>query len=418
MPLEPIIPHTRLLEAEKLGLWSDELIIDRFDAIAASSPNHTAVSGHEAATGRETSYTFGELKQLSHRAAFALLELGVEPGDVVAVQLPSWWHYLVLYPACARIGAAINPLMPIFRERELKFMLGFARTKVLVIPQNFRGFDFPKMIAGLRSELPDLAHVLVVDGEDRKTSVEETLLAHPLPEANELEARFRTVRPGANAVTELMYTSGTTGEPKGVMHTANTLLCKAGLAQELFSLTDNDTIYMGSPLAHQTGFMYSCVMTLALGIKSVLQDVWVPEVAARLIQTHNCSITLGATPFLSDLVRLPTARTDRMSSLRLFLCAGAPIPRVLLRKAAELYPQLYVMSAWGMTETGIVTATYPGDPAEKTFETDGRAVPHQQVRVVGDDGATLPAGSALAASFTARARTYLFRWLHEPARRI
>ncbi|WP_281018354.1 MULTISPECIES: AMP-binding protein [unclassified Minwuia] len=389
MALDPVIPAERLRQLTGAGLWGEELIVDHFDRIAAARPDAVAVVCHRAADGQRTSLTFGDLKRLSDRAARALLALGIGPGDVVAAQLPGWWHYFVLYPACARIGAAINPLMPIFRQRELRFMLGFPKTKLLVIPATFRGFDYPAMIDEIRGDLPDLAHVLVVDGPDPDSDF-ATVLLRDAPAGEDLPL---PPRPGANDVTELMYTSGTTGEPKGVMHTPNTLLAKVRLAWELFGMTTRDVVYMGSPMAHQTGFMYACVMTLARGVKSVVQDVWDPGVAASLIAAEGCTITVAATPFLSDLVHDPAVGDFDVSSLRLFLCAGAPIPRVLLRDAAARHPNLYVMSAWGMTENGIVTATYPGDPEEKVFETDGRAIPHQAVRVVDDAGLLVPPGT-------------------------
>lgn len=391
--LEPVIPERRLRELTRAGLWGDELIIDRFDRIAAARPDDVAVVGHEAAGGARTSRTFGELKRLSVRAALGLVELGVGRGDVVAAQLPGWWHYFVLYPACARIGAVFNPLMPIFRQRELRFMLGFPKTKLLVVPRSFRGVDYPAMVDGIRPDLPDLEQVLVVGGEDPETSLERLLLEAPREDGVDAGSHLAPLRPGANDVTELMYTSGTTGEPKGVMHTPNTLLAKARLAWELFRMNERDVMYMGSPLAHQTGFMYACVMSLARGVKSVVQDVWSPRVASELIQDERCTITVAATPFLNDLVHDPAVREFDITSLRLFLCAGAPIPRVLLREAAGAHPDLYVMSAWGMTENGIVTATFPGDPEEKVFDTDGRAIPHQSVRIVDDAGNRIPAGA-------------------------
>ena len=391
--LDPVIPDRRLREMTGAGLWGDELIIDHFDRIAAARPGDVAVVCREAAGGKRISLTFGELKRLSDRAALGLAELGVGRGDVVAVQLPGWWHHFVLYPACARLGAVLNPLMPIFRQRELHFMLGFPKTKLLVVPRSFRGFDYPAMIDEIRPGLPDLEQVLVVGGEDPETSLEHVLLEAPWEEGVDVDARLAPLRPGANDVTELMYTSGTTGEPKGVMHTPNTLLAKARLAWELFRMSERDVIYMGSPLAHQTGFMYACVMSLARGVKSVVQDVWNPGVAAELIQSERCTITVAATPFLNDLVHDPAVRRFDITNLRLFLCAGAPIPRVLLREAADTHPGLYVMSAWGMTENGIVTATYPGDPEEKVFDTDGRAIPHQAVRVVDDAGNPVSTGT-------------------------
>lgn len=388
MPLDPIIPEKRLRAMEAAGLWGSRLIIDGLDETAAARPDDVAAVCHETSTDQRHTLTFGEIKRLSDRVAAGLRRLGIGPGDVVAAQLPGWWHYFVLYPACARIGAAFNPLMPIFRQRELRFMLGFPRTKLLVVPSEFRGFDYPAMVAGMRTDLPDLCHVIVA-GSSGPDSFDTLLLS---PAADDEIAELEQFRPAANDVTELMYTSGTTGEPKGVMHTPNTLLAKTRLAWELFGMTADDVVYMGSPMAHQTGFMYACVMTLARGVKSVVQDVWDPAVAASLIQNERCTVTVASTPFLSDLVHDPAVRGFDVSSLRLFLCAGAPIPRILLREAAKSLPDLYVMSAWGMTENGIVTATYPGDPEDKVFDTDGRAIPHQEVRVVDDDGTPLSAG--------------------------
>ena len=389
MAFDPIFPGRRLERLTEAGLWGDELIVDHLDRVAGEKPDAVAVVDHNSATGERTRLSYGDLRRLSLRVAAGLRRLGIGPGDVAAVQLPSWWHYFVLYPACARIGAVINPLMPIFRERELAFMLGFPRTGLVVVPRTFRGFDFPAMLERLRPDLPDLRHVLVVDGESPESSFEEVLLRRE--DEADLDDSLAPYRSGANDVTELIYTSGTTGQPKGVMHTANTLLCKARLATELFGLTDDDVIFMGSPMAHQTGFMYGCVLSIVNGLKCVLQDIWEPAAAARNIQDEGCSVTVASTPFLSDLVHVPEVREHDVGSLRLFLCAGAPIPRTLLRDAADVHPNLYVMSAWGMTENGVVTATCPGDPEEKVFETDGRAVLGQEVRVVGPDGEVRPA---------------------------
>ncbi len=375
------------------GLWSNRLVVDHLDEIAAGDPTATAVVDNNSMTGESTRLSYAELQAHSVRIACALYELGVEQGDVVAVQLPNWWHYAAIYSACVRIGAVINPLMPIFRERELEFMLGLAEARVLIVPREFRGFDYLPMANGLKEKLPSLKQVLVVGGADPHSAFERIVLEHPWETTVNHEALFQSRRPDANDVTEIMYTSGTTGEPKGVMHTANTLLCKARLASELFAFDDHDAVFMGSPLAHQTGFMYACILSIFNGSKCVLQDVWEAEAATRLIAQEQCTITMASTPFLSDLVGVAESNKFDMSSLRLFLCAGAPIPRVLVEKAAEIYPNLYVMSAWGMTEMGLATATYPGDPPEKVLDTDGRAMPHQAVRVVDDAGAIVPPGT-------------------------
>ena len=170
---------------------------------------------------------------------------------------------------------------------------------------------------------------------------------------------------------------------------------------------------MGSPVAHQTGFMYGIVFALYNGATVVLQDQWEPATAASLIARARCALTLGATPFLADLVRVAADGTHDLSALRLFLCAGAPIPRVLVQEAARVLPGLYVMSAWGMTEMGIATATYPGDPAEKIFDTDGRALPGHAVRVVDAEGNPVPAN--VEGRLQARAATLFVGYLERPA---
>ncbi|HEX2886218.1 AMP-binding protein [Vineibacter terrae] len=412
MDAQPILPDARVADLSARGLWPDRLLIDALDGIAAGAPDALAIVDHNSMTGRSTRMGYGTLRSHSLRLAAALAAHGVGRGDVVAVQLPNWWHHAAFHLACVRIGAVINPLMPVFRERELQFMLGFAEARVLVVPRLFRGFDYPAMAAGLRSGLPHLAHVFVVGGDDPATSVEACLLDRPWEAEVDVDSLFRARRPDANDVTEIMYTSGTTGQPKGVMHTSNTLACKALLANQLFGFRRGDCIYMGSPLAHQTGFMYGMCLAIHNGAPCVLQDIWDPIEAARLIAAERCTITVASTPFLADLVHTRAEHRHDASSLRLFMCAGAPIPRVLVAAARRSHPGLYVMSGWGMTEMGIATATYPGDPDEKVIETDGRGLPHQQVRVVDADGAVVAPG--IEGRLQARCATSFVGYLKRP----
>ncbi len=394
------------------GLWPDRLVTDYLDETARRDSAASAVVDNNSMTGEVTRLSYGELQTRSIRIACALAALGVERGHVVALQAPNWWHYPAVYTACVRIGAVINPLMPIFRERELEFMLGLAEARVLIVPREFRGFDYVAMANDLKERLPTLKHVLVIGGKEAGTAFETCIMERAWETEIDYGALFHSQRPDPNDVTEIMYTSGTTGEPKGVMHTSNTLLCKGFLARELFGFKDKDVMFMGSPLAHQTGFMYGCILSIFNGSKSVLQDIWEPEAAARVIANEGCTHTMGSTPFLSDLVQTSEARKYDLSKLRLFLCAGAPIPRILVEQARETYPNLYVMSAWGMTEMGLATATYPGDSLEKVLDTDGRAMPHQAVRVVDEEG--LPVAPGVEGRLQSRCATDFVGYLKRP----
>jgi cyclohexanecarboxylate-CoA ligase len=392
MPIQSQLTVERSAQLSGAGLWPNRLIIDYLDDTAAIAPDRLAIVEHNSETKHLTRLSYRELQRRSKTIALNLLSLGVGEGDVVAIQLPNWWHYAAVYCACVRIGAVINPLMPIFRERELTFMLGFAEAKVLITAQTFRKFDYPAMILDIRHELPKLDHVIVINSDEPQCEFDNVLLAHTGLDEAEQDLRLAAHRPDPNAVTEVIYTSGTTGQPKGVMHTSNTLLCKATLATELFQFTGDDCVFMGSPLAHQTGFMYGNIFSIFNGTACVMMDQWDAQLAARIIAEEKCTLTLGSTPFLSDLIQHKAVQDIEIPSLRLFLCAGAPIPRVLVSEARQKRPHLYVMSAWGMTEMGIATATYPGDPTEKVIDTDGRALPHQAVRVVDELGEVVTNG--------------------------
>ena len=176
MNLNTILPLERATDLSARGLWPNRLFADLLDEAARADPARIAIVDHNSLTGQWTRLSYGELQHRSIRLAAALAAQGVERGDVVAVQLPNWWHYAALYTACARIGAIINPLMPIFRERELEFMLGFAEARVLIVPREFRGFDYPAMAANLRPLLPRLEQVFVVGGQHAATSFESCLL--------------------------------------------------------------------------------------------------------------------------------------------------------------------------------------------------------------------------------------------------
>jgi cyclohexanecarboxylate-CoA ligase len=388
MEFDPIVPQARVEAMWAQGHWRDAVMADYLDRCRAEVPDKTAIVDFNTVTGRESRLSYHELFARVDRIALGLAALGVEKYDVVSCQLPNWWEFSALVLACMRIGAVINPMMPIFREREVKFMLGFAESKIFVVPHEFRGFEHPAMARALRLELPHLERLLVVGGEGEE-SFEKILLGAE----REAGAHWLTQRrPRADDVMQLLYTSGTTGEPKGVMHTANTLLSNLRPYAERLGLGHDDVVLMASPMAHQTGFMYGLMMPVMLGATAVLQDTWEPKRAVAVIAAERVSFTMASTPFLSDLTDTVARGGCDVSSLRIFLAAGAPIPRVLVERATKTLGA-DIVSAWGMTENGAVTTTKLDDAEEKAFHTDGCALPGMEVRVVGPDRRPLPAGA-------------------------
>jgi len=360
------------------GYWPDQTLLDHLNRAIERTPDKTAIVAIRSETGEEKRLAYKEIGQLSDRLAARLAQLGIGRGDVVSFQLPNWWQFSLLHLACLKLGAISNPLMTIFRERELRFMLRLAESKVFVVPAAFRGFDYAAMAENLRGDLPDLRYVFVVGGSG--DSDFERLLG-PLQGKGAAMLPLRH-QSAPDDVVQLLYTSGTTGEPKGVMHTSNTMLSNLVPFADRLHLNADDVIHMPSPLAHQLGFMYGIVMPVMLGAAAVLQDVFEPKEMARQIAQERVTFTMGATPFLNDL----TEHVERhhyasTASLRVFVSAGAPIPRALVSKARQVLGAA-IISAWGMSENGAVTTTRPEDPEEKTMATDGCALPGMEVRVV------------------------------------
>jgi cyclohexanecarboxylate-CoA ligase len=388
MIVDPIITQQRIDAMRAGGWWQDENLLDYFDAALLACPDTIAIVDYRTESGEKILLTYRELAERAERVAVALAHYGIEKQDVVSFQLPNWWEFVVINLACLRIGAVSNPLMPIFREHELSFMVDFAESKVLIIPKEFRGFDHEKMIAGMRDKLPQLEHVFVVGG-DAENSFDAALLNHSL--TTDSVALFKARQLDPNDVVLMLYTSGTTGMPKGVMHSANTFLFSVAKMIERCELSQNDDVFMGSPLAHLTGFMYGMWMPMVLKTKMIFLDVWNVDLAWQLMAEENASFAMGATPFLADLSNSKQRESCNSPRFRVFVCGGAPIPSALAEKATAAL-SIKLMAVWGMSECGVVTTTKLTDPPEKIFASDGVAVPACEVKVVDEQGQVVPQG--------------------------
>ena len=366
------------------GYWLDKTVDQLLTEAAASTPGKVAVVADRADRDQARRFTYCELEDLAERAATSLRNLGVGPGDVVTVQLPNWWEFVVAAFACSKIGAVMNPVMPILRERELLYILNFCEAKVFIVPKMYRGFDYSAMAEGMRSELPHLKHLIVVDG-DGDSSFEHVLLAA------EPAGKPAGLRPDDMSV--LMFTSGTTGEPKGVIHTSNSLIGCTKALTERFGLDASDVLLVASPVGHMTGYAAIVLLSVYLGGTMVLQDVWEPKHGVSLMAREGVTYTAASTPFLTDICNAVKAGAPRPASLRSFLCGGAPIPSVLIERAASELG-IKVCSLWGMTEVLSGTLTEPSRASEKSPTTDGRSLEGMEVRIVDFDGRPVPTGQS------------------------
>lgn len=364
------------------GWWDGQTLPGRVAHHAAERPGDLAVVD-EARTA-----TYAELVADAARLADALRTRGVGEGDVVSVQLPNHYETVVVAVAVLSLGAVINPLLPNYRERELGHVFTTARPAAIFTPGHFRGCDHPALVADVvaASGVAPL-NVVLDDG----AGVAEPAVAYAALLASG-DAGARLGDRDAAAVSELIFTSGTEAQPKAIMHTEQTAGFSVRIAHHDLGLTDDDVVWMPSPVGHSTGFNYGLRFALHHGLPLVLQDRWDAETALQLVQQHRCSYTLAATTFLQDLTETAAAEGVRLGSLRLFGSGGAPVPPALVDAAAGV--GIEVLRLYGSTEVLVGTWNRPWSTAAQKRDTDGVAMSHVELRVVDDEGNVLAAGEA------------------------
>jgi len=330
---------------------------------------------------------------LARRAACGLLHLGLQPGDVMSMQLPNWAEWLIMHCAATKIGVVTNSIGAVYRHKEVQYILDYAESVLMVIPETFRHFCYTDMLAELWQGLPGLRHVLVVgdtipDGMQSLAAFLSTPWEAEYP-ADHLEA----LRPDPNQVTTLMFTSGTEANPKGVMHTHNTINAGTRQLVDTYHLTAHDVIFMASPIGHTTALLVGARLPVMYGMTAVWQEHWHAEEAVELIARHGCTFTVSATPFLYGLCHAANANRDTLKTLKIFSCGGAPIPRELIKYAEDEHG-FFVSALYGSSEALVNTAVTPDDPLEQRYGSDGKVIPEVEARLVhAETGAVLPAAA-------------------------
>ncbi len=379
------------------GRWDSTTLSGRLAAVAVAGPARVAVIDRDG----KAVHTYAELEHDVSLFALWLVDRGVGRGDVVSIQLPNWYEFVVIALATQRVGGIINPLLPIYRRRELLHVLTVAQPKVLCTPAVYRDYDH---LAESRAVVADSGHstVHVVVADTRPATAgavhapavwfADTLARDRSGGAAEAGAAGREgERP--DVVSELIFTSGTEATPKAIMHTEETANFSVRVAQQDLGLDDSDVVWMPSPIGHSTGFNYGVRLAIYHGLALVLQDRWDAAVACDLIAGHRASYTLASTTFLQDVVAEAERRGgDHLSSMTRFGCGGAPVPPELVRRAGAC--GIGVLRLYGSTEVLVATWNRPASPVDKKTGTDGVALTGVEVELRDDGGRVCPPGVA------------------------
>jgi len=359
---------------------------------ARRHPDRTAIADQSGAT-----LSYRQLEQQVDRLARGLIELGVSKDDKVGLWMPNIPEWIAAYFAIARIGAVVVPMNTRYKPHEVRYILENSEATTLIAVDAFAGIDYRKMIQDFRDRLPRLAHIVLVgtpaDGMHAYPDVVERgarrLGDGVLPE------RERSCRPTDNVF--ILYTSGTTGNPKGAMLSHHNIAKNAEQVTEVLHTTEEDVFLLAVPFFHCFGCVMGIAGAITWGAAIVPMQVFKAAEALELVEQHRISVLYGVpTMFVLELEELRKGRSDGsqydVSSLRTGIMAGAPCPIEVMRGTMnELGCNVSI--AYGLTEASpVITMTRFDDSIERRVETVGRPLPEIEVKICDDERRPLPPG--------------------------
>jgi acyl-CoA synthetase (AMP-forming)/AMP-acid ligase II len=370
------------------GVYADYTYADAFRDGAEAFPD-TEVIYHSHV--RPATATVKQTYDASERLAAAFHRLGLGRGDRIAVMLPTWYDAVLAYQAALKLGMAVIPIVAIYGGRELGFIMRQTGAKALLVPDAWRGHDYLDRVKAA-GDLPALEHLMVVGRNVPPGAIDwdalraETSTDYPRGQAD------------ADDVCCIIYTSGTTSDPKGAKHTHNTQLCDINAARveggpDLSSQhrgpIGEGPVLQVFPAGHIASWL-GMLRPFLHGGSAVCMDQWVPEEAVRLIEMHKVSSSTGTPIFLSTIMKAAEASGADISSLRRFGLGASAITPENIRWTDQLgFPS---GRTYGMTEHPVVSTAAPTDSFERRANTDGLITPRNEVKIIDDNEQELPIG--------------------------
>lgn len=370
------IPPPHLAAYAGTGVWDERTIAEQATALAEADPGFVALIEGDEQVSR------AQIVADAEALSAAMHARGLRPGDVIAFQMPNWREAMVINTAAAMSGLVVNPIVPIYRDHEVTLMLGDCGAKAFFVASTFRKYDFAAMATRIRTNLPELDHVFTVRGEGPDD------YAALIAEGRDMSFARPKVDP--LGVKMVLYTSGTTGRPKGVLHSHVSIARILRESGDYWGIAPGEATLMPSPVTHVSGYANGLEAPFICGTRTVLMESWNAEEALALIDRHQLVGTVAATPFLVELAAAARKAGNPLPSFRFFACGGAAVPNDLIPAANAAFAKCRAFRVFGASEVPLVTFGWPN--VETLAATTDGAIVDYGVRIVDYEDRDLPDG--------------------------
>ncbi|NDK89721.1 acyl--CoA ligase [Gordonia desulfuricans] len=336
----------------------------------------------------ETTWTYADVRDTADRLARSLHTIGVGPGDRVAIAAPNGPEWILALIATGRIGATLVALNIQYREHELDFMLNESGASVFICASEHRGFDFVGFLEGFRSRLPGVKHFVFLghNGFDGSRS-----WAHLLESAPSTARQWEPVSTLATAV--LLYTSGTTGAPKGAMLTHGSILASARAQAVHLEQAADDAVIAHMPFNHVGGLTCTVIAAAVVGARLIVVPGFHPQQSLQAIIDHRATLCVGVPTMFSLMLGEPAFADADLSAIRLCVVGGSNLDPALGRRVADAFPGARLANLYGLSETsGGAVISAADDDLDTLVETLGVPIGDTRVRVVDDEDADVEDG--------------------------
>lgn len=367
----------------KKGYWLDKTLNDFWNVAVEKYPNHEYIVDDKGLR-----CTYAELDKEASKLANYFKSIGIKAKDTISFQIPIWSEFAIITIACFKLGAIAHPVAMSYEKKELITALKLTQPKAFLCPTFFYKTNYEKLIDEVLPDVETLKSIVLLDNVKEKTinfpTLKEILrIIEPLKKENNYKGT-------GEDIAVILGTSGTTSGSKGVLLTHNNIRFSEEVFSKELGLTSDDIIFMPAPLNHATGFHHGIIAPFLIGSKVVLQQKYVCSDSIDIMNKEKCTYSMGATPFIYDILKELDENKKEIPSLKFYLCGGAPVPGYMVEKASR--HKILLCEVYGSTESVPHIFVRPSEAAFLNGTTSGRTIEGIEIRVVDEDGDDVPFG--------------------------